>query len=166
MAENSLILSKPEVEAILTFVSGIEGVHVFHADEPFDGLSGYVALRDMGFHDGERQEEVLLLQWRDAKPVKREDRVPVLADIMEAGPDGDTTVSDLFLDEVRKCIQQDGWRKYDDPKNRCIGFIKQVPVDSHDESRCMMIPLSVFKAMPDRLRVSVISWRDEHDDER
>jgi len=29
-----------------------------------------------------------------------------------------------------------------------------------------MIPLSVFKAMPDRLRVSVISWRDEHDDER
>ena len=162
MKTRSLLLTQEQVGSLREFLTGIPTVQVIALDDPPEGLRGYVCFVQK---EGMDEENTLLFQHRYAKPASITERLPILNDILEPVPDGSTDLRDAFLDMVRACISQPGWRKCDDPKRRLIGFIKQVPVDSHEDSQVLMIPFGVFKAIPDNLKQDVMSWRASNDDE-
>ena len=130
-----------EMKDIADFVNGIDGVTSIIFNDLEAGTTGYCMFYEK---DG---EEVSI------NPV-----------VQLFHPASVISLSDLDYDEglrqINECLTTDGWKPFDNPKMRLLGFINQQPMDSILPSQAFTMQLTSIHALDKELVEKIMKWRE------
>jgi len=132
-------MERKDVESLVRFMGGINGITCLPCDDLNEAVEGY-----MVYYEVDGKEESMHLVWRVGKPLKN---------IIHVTPENAHGALTMAMDE--KC------ELWDDPKNRLFLFVKYADVESDKESKALGVSLTTLKALPDDLRNRVKEYRDE-----
>ena len=167
-----------EIDNYADFMRGIPGVTVLPCDDPFKGLTGFMAYYDRYKDDGKfcnRHTQADEDKAREFEEVSIFPEVQICqpADVLDVGrlsveeavgdeePDRLQQLRDV-KDTIEVCISNPGWVPCDDPKSRRLGFLRPWPLSKGGKSLCRMIDLHDLKAVDDtELKDRLQEWRAE-----
>lgn len=172
-------LLKEDAITLIEFLKTVEEVQILSYDEPLDGVKGFHA-----FHYDKTKKEAecnydpeapieyhpveheISFGYCFAKPVEPENHTRLDIDYENSDPtlaDAENFMQNLepVIEQVEKCLTEDGWCICDNPKMLKIGFIKYASLDSdsNEKSEYVSLRLSIYKTLPKELQDRVQEFR-------